>query len=350
VSTAQMADLVLEGGGVKGIGLVGAISVLEERGWMFNRVAGASAGAIVGSLVAAGYSASELRQIMNQLDYRRFRDEGSIDKHLGVFGQALSLIFERGVYKGEYLKRFLGEKLATKNKATFGDLLLPDENSSLASARQYALVVMVSDISHGCLRRLPWDFDHYQSQGGAHAAEVVEAVRASMSIPFFYEPVPITGADGLRCWLVDGGMLSNFPIDTFDRDDDLEPRWPTIGIKLSARPSRNEEVDKPIHGTIDMAKALISTMTSFHDRIHLDDPATLERTIFVDTTGVKATDFDLSAEKAEWLYQNGRAAAVKFLDGTPDQPKWDWGRWLDKHWTPNHAAPAPSASTGQPTR
>ena len=50
------ADLVLEGGGVKGIALVGAISVLEERGYGFRRVAGTSAGAIVGALVAAGHA------------------------------------------------------------------------------------------------------------------------------------------------------------------------------------------------------------------------------------------------------------------------------------------------------
>lgn len=49
----MFADLVLEGGGVKGIALVGAISVLEERGYEFQRVAGTSAGTIVGSLVAA---------------------------------------------------------------------------------------------------------------------------------------------------------------------------------------------------------------------------------------------------------------------------------------------------------
>ena len=49
----MFADLVLEGGGVKGIALVGAISVLEERGYQFRRVAGTSAGAIVGALVAA---------------------------------------------------------------------------------------------------------------------------------------------------------------------------------------------------------------------------------------------------------------------------------------------------------
>ena len=60
----QPVNLVLEGGGVKGIGLVGAISVLEEHGFSFVRVAGTSAGAIVGSLVAAGFTSAELHTLM----------------------------------------------------------------------------------------------------------------------------------------------------------------------------------------------------------------------------------------------------------------------------------------------
>jgi predicted acylesterase/phospholipase RssA len=55
------ADLVLEGGGVNGIALVRVISVLEQRGYRFRRVAGTSAGAIVGSLVAANARAAELQ-------------------------------------------------------------------------------------------------------------------------------------------------------------------------------------------------------------------------------------------------------------------------------------------------
>jgi NTE family protein len=45
------ADLVCEGGGVKGVGLVGAVTAMAEHGYRFPRVAGSSAGAIVGSLV-----------------------------------------------------------------------------------------------------------------------------------------------------------------------------------------------------------------------------------------------------------------------------------------------------------
>ena len=60
----QPVDLVCEGGGVKGIGLAGAYSVLEEHGYRPNNVAGTSAGAITAALIAAGYSSAELKKIV----------------------------------------------------------------------------------------------------------------------------------------------------------------------------------------------------------------------------------------------------------------------------------------------
>src|SRR3954454_10585382 len=273
VSGPAIADLVLEGGGVKGIGLVGAISVLEERGYKFNRVAGTSAGSIVGALVAAGYSGAELQPIMQDVDYTKFRDGGVID-HLGVFGKALSIIIERGIYEGNYLKTWLTEQLAAKNVRTFGDLKLIDTDSKLPP---YKLVVMTSDISQGCLRRLPWDYGHYEINGGADEVPVVDAVRASMSIPFFYEPVKMKARDGEDAWFVDGGMLSNFPVDTFDRPNGT-PRWPTIGIKLSARPRNNQVIANQVKGTISLVQAMVGTMTGCYDQIRLDDPSVLART------------------------------------------------------------------------
>ena len=112
----QRADLVLEGGGVKGIALVGAITVLAERGYEVNRIAGTSAGAIVGALVAAGYGADELTEIMRSVDYSKFRDGSFIDR-LGIVGQAVSVLFEQGVYKGEYLERWLAELLERETEA-----------------------------------------------------------------------------------------------------------------------------------------------------------------------------------------------------------------------------------------
>ena len=92
---------------------------------------------------------------------------------------------------------------------------------------------MTSDVSRGRLLRLPWDYTVDNIEAGTQM--VADAVRASMSIPFFFRPVILDVPKSGPSVLVDGGMLSNFPVDTFDRTDGKPPRWPTIGIKLSAQ-------------------------------------------------------------------------------------------------------------------
>jgi NTE family protein len=73
-------DLVLEGGGVKGIGLAGAYAVLEENGYEPQNVAGTSAGAITAALIAARYSAAELKEIVLSLDFKQFEDKAWEDR------------------------------------------------------------------------------------------------------------------------------------------------------------------------------------------------------------------------------------------------------------------------------
>src|SRR5439155_22563796 len=99
------ADLVLEGGGVKGIGLVGAISILEERGYAFHRVAGTSAGAIVGALLASGMDAASLQALMREVDYTKFQDPSFLD-HIRPIGEVFTLFLEKGIFKGDYLKQW----------------------------------------------------------------------------------------------------------------------------------------------------------------------------------------------------------------------------------------------------
>ena len=127
------ADLVLEGGGVKGIGLVGAISVLEAAGYRFERVAGTSAGSIVGALVAAGMTSAEMYDVMTQLDYGRFRDPTRLTR-IPIIGQILSLLVHQGVYRGDYVESFVAEQLAKKGVTTWADLQNSDPGQ-LAAAR-----------------------------------------------------------------------------------------------------------------------------------------------------------------------------------------------------------------------
>ncbi len=309
-------DLVLEGGGVRGIGLVGAIEVLEERGLEVQRVAGTSAGAVVGSLLAAGMPTAQMVEVMRQVDYRRFADESGLD-HLGTLGRALHLVAKEGIYKGRYLEQWLSGLLEPLGVRTFEDLRYDDPGASPAPGPASRLVVTASDVTRGRLLLLPWDYSRFALPAATQS--VVSAVRASSSIPLFYEPVTLKDESGTGepSVLLDGGLLSNYPITVFDRSDGRPGRWPTIGIKLSARETP-QQVETDVHNTFELAKAVLSTLVNFYDRLHLDDPAVVARTIFVDAGSVSAVDFGIDAAAREALYQSGREAAHKFLS------TWSW--------------------------
>jgi len=328
------ADLVLEGGGVKGIALVGAISVLEERGFRFHKIAGTSAGSIVGALVAAGTPGERLRELMRALDYSKFQDPPLLGR-LGPLGAAAQVVLSKGWCRGDYLRSWLGDTLAERDVRTFAQLRLDDPATDAAiretPGRDYRFVAMASDVTNGRLVRLPWDYpDRFKID--PDQTPVTDAVRASMAIPYFFTPARSPDhVTGRTAWMVDGGLLSNFPVDVFDRTDGKEPRWPTFGIKLSARPGDTKFTD--VRGVITLGKAMLTTMTGFYDRMHIDRPDVVARTIFVDTSGVKATDFGLSRDTADRLYESGRAAATRFLDGDAKHPKWDFEEYK-RTWRP----------------
>lgn len=319
----SVADVVLEGGGVKGLGLVGALSALHAHGYRFGspgRVAGTSAGAIVGSLIAAGLPIPEVVELAQETDFSDFRDS----PWFSPLGQGLSLITKLSLYRGDQLHRWIDDKLKQCGVRTFADLRLNDPDSDLPPQRAYKLVVIVSDVTNRRMVRLPWDYHHY----GLDADEqpVADAVRASAAIPFVFSPVRLSGHEGHSAMLVDGGLLSNFPITVFDRQDGKRPRWPTFGIKLSGPPAEPWHGDShPIRGPLGLAIALIKTMISAHDLYALDEPAVRARTIFVNTGGINATDFDLDSADRQTLFGNGKQAAEKFME------TWSWDEYLDKY-------------------
>lgn len=55
-------------------------------------------------------------------------------------------------------------------------------------------------------------------------------------------------------------------------------------------------------------------MAEAHDRVRMDEPSIVARTMFARTDGVLATDFDLDAQTRDRLYAAGRDAAARFLD------------------------------------
>jgi NTE family protein len=310
-------DLVLEGGGVKGIGLVGAVLSLADAGYVFPRVAGTSAGAIVASLIA-GFNASGkdihgLEKIIRGLDYEKFKDGSWLEDHTGTAGEIAELALHGGMYPGEYFREWLGNELSELGISTFADLKIPDAEdpgTGLPVGQRYRLVVHTSDLTNKALARFPWDYPKYGLDPDKQL--VVDAVRASMSIPFFFRPVELIGPQG-SATLVDGGMLSNYPITVFDRTDGAPNRWPTWGIKLSARPGVQTKLTESDDSAFGVLMGCVETLMGRWDHYHLDDEGVADRTIFVDTFGTSAVDFGLTPEVANRLYENGKSAATAFI-------------------------------------
>ena len=306
---ARDVDLVFEGGGLKGIALVGAYSVLEERGYRPQNVAGTSAGAIVAALLAAGYTAAELRQTIMECDFNSLKDRAGED-WLPIFPRIVSILKDRGIYEGKAFLEWMGGLLDKKGVRTFGDLVRRPE----AEPRyRYKLQVMVSDLTEQRLLVLPKDA-HLLGIEDPDELSVALAVRMSMSIPLFFEPVSFTNPEtGGEHLIVDGGMLSNFPLWLFDAE---KPQWPTIGVKFIEEDPRAPLAPLGSHGGVfefvDYARSLVETMMEAHDRFYLEE-SDFDRTIAIDALGVGTTEFDLPEERAMDLYDSGRAGTEEFL-------------------------------------
>ena len=161
------------------------------------------------------------------------------------------------------------------------------------------------------LLALPQDAVHIDTE--PDELSVALAVRMSMAIPLFFEPVHVNGH-----LIVDGGLLSNFPVWLFDSHG-RAPRWPTFGLLL-VEPEPRKSVahrlsgDDDGTGMIAFFKALAQTVLEAHDRLYLEQ-ADFARTIPIPTLGVRTTEFDLKRDRALALYDSGKTAAEQFLAG-----------------------------------
>jgi NTE family protein len=319
------ADVVLEGGGVKGIGLAGAIARLD-RDFRFERAAGTSVGAIVAALVAAGVTGDELRAALLEFPFAKAVDKDLLDR-VPVVGPVASLLISRGVFETGFVRDWLGAELERRGVRTFGDLRHGDDRSSLPADRRYKLVVTATDVTSGELLYLPWD---YRPRFGLDPDRqlVSDAVAASIAIPFFYEPVYLTDRETQESHvLVDGGVLSNFPITVFDRTDGETPRWPTFGVKIIPQlPSHAPDVI-PIAGRIPIPgvrqlEAVAATLVVGRDQTYLQRPCVAMRTMQVDTREVGVVDFTVDDARKQRVFQNGWDEADRFISG------WDWQRYL----------------------
>ncbi len=323
-------NLVFEGGGVKGIAYIGAMQVLEAKGILKNiqRVGGTSAGAINAALYALGFTIAEQRTILNNLDFNKFMDDD-----LGVFRDTDRLLHKFGWHKGAFFHKWIGKHIKKKlgdANATFEDL---------KAAKQPDLYVYGTNLSTR--------FGEVFSIEHNPRMRIADAVRISMSIPLFFAAVRNARDDVY----VDGGMLNNYPVKLFDRQKYIDPadasamavetdyykkenqrflkKHPagspyiynkeTLGFRLDSK----QEIGvfrygaEPVHHEIDnfgdYIKALVGTMMESQANLHLhsDD---WHRTIYIDTIGVKTTEFGLSDAKKKNLEASGKKGTTTYFE------------------------------------
>ncbi len=290
---------VFEGGGVKAIALAGAVKTAEQHGIIFSKVAGTSSGAIIASLLAAGYSADEIKDLILHTPFNSFLHRSGWHR-VPYIGEGVRLILKKGLYSGDRLEYWIKNKLQAKGIRTFADL------------EQGKLQIIASDISMGKLLILPDGIARYGYN--PQKLEVAKAVRMSTSLPFFFDPVMIknspSGYKAKYIYIVDGGILSNFPLWIFDKENEQKKKiTPVLGFNLVGK---NEKSPREIHGPLTMLRALFSTMMDAHDEKYIEEVHRF-RTINVETPGVYTTQFDLGKEKSMEIFQSGMDAAEQFF-------------------------------------
>ena len=326
-TTFPFRNLVFEGGGVKGVAYLGALEALEERGILgqITRVAGASVGGLNALLLSLGYSTAESRKILWKLDFRNF-----LDDDWGLVRDTRRFVRSYGWYKGDFFRAWTGELIKAKvgnTGATFREL---------AEEGCLDLSLVVTNLATG--------FSEICSREHTPNMPVVDALRMTISIPFFFTAVPGKGPD----LYVDGGLLRNYPVKIFDREkylpEDCRERHSfateyyaadnagrragssayvynkeTLGFRLDPREKINvlRDAGRPrrrkIKDLFDFVSSVVGTVLDVQQSMHLhsDD---WQRTIYIDSLEVGTFDFKLKAARKTALVEQGRLGVLEYLD------------------------------------
>lgn len=272
---------VFEGGGIRGIALTGAAAATLDAGLEFGQVIGTSAGAIVASLIAAGFDSSELRKTAVETDWPRLSgDSGFLKKNF-------SMVTRLGFHSGHRLQTVIRSNMRTKGIRTFADL--PRD----------ALKVVVTDLTHGRGMVFPDDLESIGHDRDSFS--VAKAVRISASVPFLFTPVRLRDhITGEELVMADGAMAARFPVQ-------LAPREPlSIGFRLGALDDAHNHYK--IKGPVSLATAVIASGITARDALPLVC-GPLDGVIEVDAPH-DPLDFDVDPAQAAELFESGYRSTV----------------------------------------
>lgn len=288
----QIENLVFKGGGVLGIAYAGAIEVLEQQNILQNvkRVAGTSAGAITAALVSLNYTSAQITQIVNETNFKSFEDgEFIID--------ALHTINKYGFYKGDAFLGWMKTQIQNAGldpNATFQDF----HNKGCRELHVFSTDLNIKGLKEFSNELTP-------------NVVVAEAVRASMSIPLFFEAWQFPNSNPDNHIYVDGGMIYNFPLTIFDTG--LEPNMQSLGLFLSNLGTPPPPSNLATGEFKQYISTLVETMLNAQVVNFQHDPEEEKRSVVIDNLGISPTDFQLTDDQKTALFNSGKQYTTAFL-------------------------------------
>ena len=271
--------IIFSGGGVRGMAHIGALEELEKSGLLVNvkEWIGVSAGSILALMLSVGYSLRELKTFCREFDFTQIMD----------LDDATGWIINLGIDTGERLKRLIEALLKEKGfsaNLTFQELA--KINKKKPTIRVYA-----TDINSA----------EYKVFSKYHTPDykVVDAVRASSSIPIFFQPVIDCETGHI---LVDGGVISNFPLRYMTKKEQYE----TIGLNLCKKVKESDEFEM-----IDIVQRPI--LIGMREISRLENDLFSANCILIETTIVNPLAFNLTQEEKDQLFEEGRQAVRRYL-------------------------------------
>jgi NTE family protein len=353
----QYVELVQEGGGVLGVALIGYTYVMEQMGIRFFSLAGTSAGSINAMLLAGQGDVSKPKsdrviEVLANTNLYDFVDGDSDSKDfikalvekakrvklIWKGWQVLDEIFDDlGLNPGDAFLDWLTKFLNSNGITTLADLknnfmkLPPDLMIRPGIAKTLdglkpRIAIITADLTTETKVEFPAMANLYWANPEIENPALY--VRASMSIPYFFSPLRIPnipqGPEVQQNWedtvsfmgippqeavFVDGGILSNFPIDVFHKWNSV-PRMPTFGIRLGDDRNKANVITNPTN----LFGAMFNSLRHLHDYDFIlknpDFRLLIEK---IDIGDHDWLNFGITDEAKLDLFKRGAQAAERFL-------------------------------------
>lgn len=337
----RFTNVVMGGGGVKGIAYIGVFAIMERMGYDPASLAGVSAGSLAGAFAAAGYNSGGMWDIMDKFDFEKvqldkipqkvpvvgrlmdyasrsgsrsdnlaseflsrrnktFDPPGMADERGSIFGNIITFCREGCLFDGDLLEEWVRSSLAAKGVRTFADLR--GGRQDRMNPNGYKVRMTGVDCNRGKVVVLPDDVTFYGINPDDF--EVAKAVRISTCVPFAFKPVEIKATINGKARtfnLVDGGVLDSFPDWIIENTSER-----TVGFKLNGGESKFFSLDTPLT----ILKTLVSAVTDIGIPKGNAPDFEVEE---INTTKVNFLDFNLSMEDKKYMYNAGETAAISLF-------------------------------------